>query len=43
MLYQAGAHDGFHEAIGDALALSVTPAYLSSSASSRRSRPTRRV
>jgi peptidyl-dipeptidase A len=27
-LYQAGAHDGFHEAIGDALALSVTPGYL---------------
>jgi peptidyl-dipeptidase A len=25
MLYQNGAHDGFHEAIGDALALSVTP------------------
>ena len=28
VLYQNGAHDGFHEAIGDALALSVTPAYL---------------
>ncbi len=28
VLYQAGANDGFHEAIGDALALSVTPAYL---------------
>jgi len=28
MLYQSGAHDGFHEAIGDTLALSVTPAYL---------------
>jgi peptidyl-dipeptidase A len=27
-LYQQGANDGFHEAIGDALALSVTPAYL---------------
>jgi len=27
-LYQNGAHDGFHEAIGDALALSVTPGYL---------------
>ncbi len=27
-LYQSGAHDGFHEAIGDALALSVTPEYL---------------
>jgi peptidyl-dipeptidase A len=28
MLYQAGANDGFHEAIGDALTLSITPAYL---------------
>ncbi|MCP4501922.1 MAG: M2 family metallopeptidase [Deltaproteobacteria bacterium] len=28
VLYQTGAHDGFHEAIGDALALSVTPGYL---------------
>jgi len=28
ILYQAGANDGFHEAIGDALALSVTPTYL---------------
>jgi peptidyl-dipeptidase A len=28
ILYQAGANDGFHEAIGDALALSVTPKYL---------------
>ena len=28
VLYQNGAHDCFHEAIGDALALSVTPAYL---------------
>jgi peptidyl-dipeptidase A len=27
-LYQQGAHDGFHEGIGDTLALSVTPAYL---------------
>lgn len=27
-LYQAGAHDGFHEGIGDTLALSVTPGYL---------------
>ncbi len=27
-LFQAGANDGFHEAIGDALALSVTPGYL---------------
>lgn len=28
VLFQSGAHDGFHEAIGDALALSVTPQYL---------------
>ncbi|OIP41009.1 MAG: peptidyl-dipeptidase [Deltaproteobacteria bacterium CG2_30_63_29] len=28
ILYQAGANDGFHEGIGDALALSITPAYL---------------
>ncbi|HEX4339092.1 MAG TPA: M2 family metallopeptidase [Polyangiaceae bacterium] len=28
MLFQAGANDGFHEGIGDTLALSVTPAYL---------------
>jgi peptidyl-dipeptidase A len=27
-LYQAGANDGFHEAIGDALTLSITPDYL---------------
>jgi peptidyl-dipeptidase A len=27
-LYQQGAHDGFHEGIGDTLALSITPAYL---------------
>ena len=28
VLFQAGAHDGFHEAIGDAIALSITPEYL---------------
>ena len=28
VLFQAGAHDGFHEAIGDAIALSITPGYL---------------
>lgn len=27
-LYQGGANDGFHEAIGDAVVLSMTPAYL---------------
>ncbi|MEC8423142.1 MAG: M2 family metallopeptidase, partial [Myxococcota bacterium] len=28
ILLQGGAHDGFHEAIGDAIALSITPGYL---------------
>lgn len=28
LLFQSGANDGFHEAIGDAIALSVTPEYL---------------
>jgi peptidyl-dipeptidase A len=28
VLYQGGANDGFHEGIGDTLALSVTPEYL---------------
>ncbi len=28
MLFRNGANDGFHEAIGDAVALSITPAYL---------------
>src|SRR5262249_7027768 len=27
VLYQSGAHDGFHEAIGDTIALSMTPEY----------------
>jgi len=27
-LFQQGAHDGFHEGIGDTLALSITPSYL---------------
>ncbi len=30
LLYQDGANDGFHEAIGDAIALSITPNYLRS-------------
>ncbi len=29
-LFRSGAHDGFHEAIGDTVNLSVTPAYLNS-------------
>lgn len=28
MLFQNGAHDGFHEAIGDTISLSITPGYL---------------
>ncbi len=28
VLFQSGANDGFHEAIGDAIALSITPDYL---------------
>ena len=28
MLFRSGANDGFHEAIGDSVALSITPAYL---------------
>ncbi|WP_224362987.1 M2 family metallopeptidase [Hyalangium versicolor] len=28
VLYQSGANDGFHEAIGDAITLSITPGYL---------------
>lgn len=28
VLFQRGANDGFHEAIGDAVALSITPGYL---------------
>jgi peptidyl-dipeptidase A len=28
VLFQQGANDGFHEAIGDAIALSITPGYL---------------
>jgi len=28
VIFQGGAHDGFHEAVGDAIALSITPGYL---------------
>lgn len=28
MLFRSGANDGFHEAIGDSVALAITPAYL---------------
>ena len=28
LLFRGGANDGFHEAIGDTIALSITPEYL---------------
>jgi len=30
LIFQAGAHDGFHEAIGDTIVLAMTPKYLQS-------------
>ena len=27
-IFQSGANDGFHEAVGDLLSLSITPSYL---------------
>ena len=36
MLFQDGANDGFHEAIGDTIALSMTPAYLKQIGPARR-------
>lgn len=38
-LFKNGANDGFHEAIGDTIALAITPEYLKKSGSSIRSRP----
>jgi peptidyl-dipeptidase A len=38
-LFQGGAHDGFHEAIGDTVNLSVTPGYLASIGLARAARP----
>ena len=43
LLFQNGANDGFHEAIGDTIALSITPAYLKSSACSTQRPPTTRA
>jgi peptidyl-dipeptidase A len=40
-LFKNGANDGFHEAIGDAVALSITPGYLRRWGCSRRSRARR--
>jgi peptidyl-dipeptidase A len=39
--FQGGAHDGFHEAIGDTVLLSVTPAYLNSIGLGSAVRPSR--
>ena len=39
-LFQDGAHDGFHEAIGDTVNLSMTPAYLQQIGLGRRGRST---
>jgi peptidyl-dipeptidase A len=38
-MFQGGAHDGFHEAIGDTINLSVTPAYLTSIGLARAAKP----
>jgi peptidyl-dipeptidase A len=40
-LFRAGAHDGFHEAIGDTVNLSVTPGYLAGIALVRPLQPSR--
>ena len=41
-LFRDSANDGFHEAIGDTIALSVTPEYLVEARASSTRRPTRR-
>jgi len=40
-LFQDGAHDGFHEAIGDTVNLSVTPAYLAKIGLARTAQPSK--
>jgi peptidyl-dipeptidase A len=40
-LFQAGAHDGFHEAIGDTVVLSMTPAYLAKVGLAKTTKPSR--
>jgi peptidyl-dipeptidase A len=40
-LFQNGAHDGFHEAIGDTVVLSMTPAYMQKVGLRRDARPSR--
>src|SRR5690606_16149526 len=39
--FQGGAHDGFHEAIGDTVLLSVTPGYLADVGLGSRVRPSK--
>ncbi|HUG73626.1 MAG TPA: M2 family metallopeptidase, partial [Steroidobacteraceae bacterium] len=41
VFFQAGAHDGFHEAIGDTVLLSVTPGYLAGIGLGNAVRPSR--
>ena len=38
-MFEGGAHDGFHEAIGDTVNLSMTPAYLASIGLARPTKP----
>ena len=38
-MFEGGAHDGFHEAIGDTVNLSVTPAYLAKIGLARAAKP----
>jgi peptidyl-dipeptidase A len=40
-LFQSGAHDGFHEAIGDTIVLSMTPSYLASVGLAKNAAPSR--
>ncbi len=40
-VFQGGAHDGFHEAIGDTVVLGVTPGYLSSISLVEKSTPSK--
>jgi peptidyl-dipeptidase A len=40
-MFESGAHDGFHEAIGDTVLLSMTPGYLARIGLIRQARPSR--
>ncbi len=39
LFFRDGAHDGFHEAVGDAIALSITPSYLNEIGLSSKTQP----